>query len=681
MTKKTNMTKKQDRFITFFLVLIIIVLINAISYQFSPVLDLTRDRVYSLSKESKLTLKKLKSPMTVKLFITPNLPPPLSTYERYTKDLLSQYKNAGGGNFQFEIIDAIKNQSEAIDYGVQESQISVLEKDQTQIKRVFFGMSVLYGDTRITIPFIDTTEGLEYEITSMMRNMIDKTDRLLRLQNNLDVYLIVSSEVLPLFPDDSYQILPIAISEAVAEANKTLMDKVVFKNIDTEETNFNEIVEYLDIEKITWDDVLDSDGNVLAEGGSGYFTIAVANGDDIRFLDTYSILEGGKDTVVDEINIAIDNLLKIKKNIGYLEGHGEPPYTLVPPEYGGNPQDAYSAVSDFANSISETYDFVPVSIVNKPLPNSLDALIIASPQSALTEYELYEIDQFIMTGKPVLFLFNSVNVDVAAQSQGMPPRIINFNTGLNSIITNYGLYVEPNLIFDEESYKAQPSQNAPVENLYYVPLLLPENINSKSPITKGLNLIVVPFASEIIEVSNAMSNTKVTVLASTSRRSWTEVQGYSFSPNTTKVPDYSDRFAKRIVAAMVEGEMKSAFADREIPELENQVNLRVSKKLNSTPYGSVFVVSSSEMVKNPGFMANSIFLMNIVDYMAGDVGLMDIRRKGVIYNPPFSVDEGIKFVVRAINIVLLPLGVILFGLILWNMDKKRRRAIKKRFDN
>lgn len=680
MTKKTNMTKKQDRFITFFLILIIIVLINAIFYQFSPVLDLTRDRVYSLSEESKSTLKKLKTPMTVKLFITPNLPPPLSTYERYTKDLLSQYKNASGGNFRFEIIDAIKNQSEAIDYGIQESQISVLEKDQTQTKRVFFGMSVLYGETRTTIPFINTTEGLEYSITSMMRNMIDKTDRLLRLQNNLDVYLIVSSEVLPLFPDDSYQILPIAVSEAVAEANKTLMDKVVFKNIDTEKTNFNEIVEYLDIEKITWDDVLDSDGNVLAKGGAGYFTIAVANGDDIRFLDTYSILQGGKDTVVDEINIAIDNLLKIKKNIGYLEGHGEPPYTVIPPEYGGNPEDAYAAVSDFANAISETYDFVPVYINNKPLPNSLDALIIASPQLSLTEYELYQIDQFIMTGKPVLFLFNSVNVDVASQSQGLPPRIINFETGLNSIITNYGLYVEPNLIFDEESYKAQQSANSPVESLYYVPLLLPENINSKSPITKALNLLVVPFSSEIIEVSNSM-NTKITILASSSKRSWTEVEGYSFSPNATRIPDSPDRFAKRIVATMLEGEMKSAFADREIPELENQANIQVSKKLDSTPYGSIFVISSSEMAKNPGFMANSIFLMNIVDYMAGDVGLMDIRRKGVIYNPPFSVDEGIKFIVRAVNIVLLPLGVILFGFILWNMDKKRRKAIKKRFDN
>ena len=57
------MTKKKDRIITFILVLIIIILINAIINQFNPSLDLTRDKVYSLSKESKTLIKNIKEPM------------------------------------------------------------------------------------------------------------------------------------------------------------------------------------------------------------------------------------------------------------------------------------------------------------------------------------------------------------------------------------------------------------------------------------------------------------------------------------------------------------------------------------------------------------------------------------------------------------------------------------------
>ena len=88
------MTKKKDRIITFILVLIIIILINAIINQFNPSLDLTRDKVYSLSKESKTLIKNIKEPMSVKFFITPNLPPPFSTYEKYVRDIFEEYKNS-----------------------------------------------------------------------------------------------------------------------------------------------------------------------------------------------------------------------------------------------------------------------------------------------------------------------------------------------------------------------------------------------------------------------------------------------------------------------------------------------------------------------------------------------------------------------------------------------------------
>ena len=178
------MTKKKDRIITFILVLIIIILINAIINQFNPSLDLTRDKVYSLSKESKTLIKNIKEPMSVKFFITPNLPPPFSTYEKYVRDIFEEYKSK---NISFEIIDASKNQSLANQYGISSSQISVLERDQTQTKVAYMGLAFLYGDSIETIPFIESTEGLEYRIDTAIRKMIDKNDKLKRLENNLNV--------------------------------------------------------------------------------------------------------------------------------------------------------------------------------------------------------------------------------------------------------------------------------------------------------------------------------------------------------------------------------------------------------------------------------------------------------------------------------------------------------------
>jgi len=673
------MTKKQDRYITFALILIIILLLNALLFQYSPMIDLTKDKIYSISDETKATLQNLREPMTVKFFITPNLPPPFLTYEKYTKDLLTQYKNASGGNFNFEIIDASRNKEEAIANGVSESQINVLEKDQTQIKIVFFGLSVMYGESKEVIPFIQSTVGMEYYITTLMRNMINKNDRLSRLKDNLDVYLIVSSDVIPLLPEGTFEVLPITLNEAIMEANKTLMNKVTFQNVDTKASNFEELVSTLGIEKVVWESVLDENGNIVLEGGEGYFDLILANGDDMISLNTYSLLEGDNAYIVSEIEAGINDLLKITKTVGYLQGHNEIPYIIVPEQYGGNPNDYYTAASDFANAIGGNYEFLPINILEGSIPNSVDALIVAGSETPFSEYELYEIDQFIMSGKPVLFLLNGVKVDQSelVQAGYVMPTLIPIDNNLDSILTNYGVTVANNFILDKESYQAQANQNAPLESLYYVPIILPENINDKNPITKGITSLLSPFSSEVLEITNE-NNVKFTPLIYTSKDSWIVSDGEGFSSQTMNPEGKEIDFKRHIIAASLEGEMPSAFMGKEIPKREGRT-FESKEMIEKTPYGRLIVVGSPEMIKNPGFQANAIFAMSAVDYIAGDTGLMDIRRKGSVYNPPYNIGDFAKLVVRGLNIVFLPLAVILFGFVLWNIDKKRRKNIKQKF--
>lgn len=680
---KRILTKKEDRIITFILVLIIIILINAIVVQFSPTLDLTNDSIYSLSEESKLMLKSLKEPMTVKLFITPNLPPPFSTYERYVKDLLTQYKSSGKGNFNFEIINATKDPSQAREYGIQPSQISVLEKDQTQTKVAYLGMAILYGDSIESIPFIQSTEGLEYRMSTLIRKMADKNDKLSRLKENLNVYLIVSPEVIKLLPPGSYETLPITVSEAITEANKTLMNKVAFNNVDTKSKEGEEIIYKLDVPKMKWDDIKDNRGDIIVPKGEGYFSLVLQNGDDIKDLSTYPILQGTKEDLIKEITGGIDNILGLQATIGYVEGHGEAKYFSVPPEYGGNPNDTYDTISDYANAIQDTYTFLPIDISSKPIPSNVDAIIIAGSQSAFSEYELYQIDQFIMNGNPVLFLLNGVviNQDQMVQmGMAMPTLIANTNR-LNDILPNYGLSVATNFIFDEEAYKASVRQGEPPQSIYYIPLILPENISSKNPITKSIKLMFTPLVSEILLNTND-KNVRITPLVYTSKKSWIEESGATFAPGTMFPPTDTNKFSRHLIAATSEGEMKSAFEGKSIPkpDITNAVTLPIKASIDATLSGKISVIGSYEMAKNNAFTINNVFLMNLVDWMAGDSGLMNIRRKGVVYNPPYSITDFGRFVVRAINIVIVPLAVIVFGIILWNIDKKRRKDIFERFN-
>ena len=677
------MTKKKDRIITFILILIIIFLINAIINQFTPAIDLTRDKVYSLSKESKTLVRNLKEPMTVKFFVTPNLPPPFSAYEKYIKDIFEGYKSAGGKNLSFEVVDASKDSAQASQYGVSPTQISVLEKDQTQTKVAYMGLAFIYGDSIETIPFIQSTEGLEYNIDTTIRKMMDKNDKLTRLENNLNVYYVSSPEIYDLLPIGAVELIPDSIMKAVASANKNLMNKVQFINVDmTNPSKENEdLLKKLNIKKIEWNDIKDPNGNIVANKGSAYFSLVLENGDDIRELSTSYILYGAFDEIENEILKNIDSMLGLKATIGYVQGHEEANYITIPPQFGGNPNDAYDSVSEYVSEIEANYNFEPVDISLNDIPSNIDALIIAGSKTAFSDYELYKLDQFIMSGKPVLFMLNGVQInqdDPNAQMYG--PTLIPVTNRLNEILTNYGFTVAENMIFDDNAYKAQLQQGMPEQKMYYIPLIASENINAKNDITKSINILLTPISSEIITNTNN-TDIKVTPLIYTSDKSWTETE--NFAASMTGIPTDESKLSKRLLAASFEGKMNSAFEGKEIPSsinAQNNINSSINR-INSTTSGRVIVVGSYEMAKNSAYNVNKIFLMNLVDYMVGDTGLMSIRRKGAIFNPPYTVPESIKLFVRVINIVMLPIAVIVFGLMLWSSDKKRRQKIFEKFNS
>ncbi|OEJ16099.1 ABC transporter [Brachyspira hampsonii] len=677
------MTKKKDRIITFSLIVVIIILINAIANQFTPMIDLTKDKVYSLSKESKNLVKNLKEPMSVKFFVTPNLPPPFSTYEKYIKDLFEGYKAAGGKNISFEVIDASKHSDLANQYRINPTQISVLEKDQTQTKVAYMGLSFIYGDSIETIPFVQSTEGLEYNIDTTIRKMMDKNDRLARLENNLNVYYVSSKEIYDLLPIGAFELIPDSIMKAVADANIDLMNKVRFINVDMSNPSpeNEELLKKLNIKKIEWDDIKDPNGNIVANKGSAYFSLVLENGDDIRQLSTSYILYGAFDEIKNEISKNIDSILGLKATIGYVQGHEEANYITIPPQFGGNPNDAYDSVSEYVTEIQGNYNFEAVDIALNDIPSSIDALIIAGSKTAFSDYELYKLDQFIMSGKPVLFMLNGVEInqdDPAAQMYG--PKLIPVTNRLNEILNNYGFTVAENMIFDDNAYKAQLQQGMPEQKMYYIPLIASENINAKNDITKSINLLLTPISSEIITNTNN-TDIKVTPLIYTSGKSWVETE--NFASSMTGMPQDSSRLSKRLLAASFEGKMNSAFAGKDIPSstnAQNNINSGINR-INSTTSGRVIVVGSYEMAKNSAYTANKIFLMNLVDYMAGDTGLMSIRRKGAVFNPPYQVPETVKLFVRVINIVMLPAAIIVFGLMLWSSDKKRRQKIFEKFNS
>jgi len=97
--------KKMSKYYTFSLYLIIIILINLAGVSLFFRIDLTANRLYSLSKASKKAVSTLKEPMTINVFFSKNLPAPYNNVESYLHDLLEEYSLYANNYLSFRFFD------------------------------------------------------------------------------------------------------------------------------------------------------------------------------------------------------------------------------------------------------------------------------------------------------------------------------------------------------------------------------------------------------------------------------------------------------------------------------------------------------------------------------------------------------------------------------------------------
>ena len=153
---------------------LILVVVNLIGLNVFGRLDLTDDRVYSLSDASVDLVENLDDPVTVTALFTDGLPAPYSANRRFLKDKLDDYRAYGGSKFQYRFVDPGDDtdlQSEAARFGVPPVQIQVIESDNVQLRNAWMGLSIEYGGQRETVPVIEDLSTLEYDITGAIRRL------------------------------------------------------------------------------------------------------------------------------------------------------------------------------------------------------------------------------------------------------------------------------------------------------------------------------------------------------------------------------------------------------------------------------------------------------------------------------------------------------------------------------
>jgi gliding-associated putative ABC transporter substrate-binding component GldG len=174
--KKKTESSRQQSVIRSLLVIGILILVNIISINIFFRIDLTPNKIYTLSDASKTIVGKLDDKLVVKAYFTDNLPSPYNNNRRYLQELLDDYRSNSNGQLSYEIIspsDESELEKDAQRYGIQPVQVQTYKNDRAEAMKAYMGMVLLYGSKQETMGLIGGVENLEYDITGAIKRLTE----------------------------------------------------------------------------------------------------------------------------------------------------------------------------------------------------------------------------------------------------------------------------------------------------------------------------------------------------------------------------------------------------------------------------------------------------------------------------------------------------------------------------
>lgn len=660
------------------LFVVAIILLNLVASHAYLRWDITGPRSYSLSRASRELVRTLDKPLHVQVFFAKNLQAPYSSVYQYVQDILGEYKNAANKNFSCTFYDMGRpeNQNLARNYGLNQIQIREVKNNEVGFKNVYMGMVLTYADQMEVIDGIVSSDGLEYKITTAMSGIIAATNDLSNLSGPVTATLY-RSQILSELHIQGYDRLSESVHDAVDALNKKYRGRIELSEVSPPSEDVAYLRERYGVPSVPLKDNstgVTSYGTLalVLESGDAYRCIPFGIGQSIDlFRGAVIYTLQGLDGLEDDIDASIQSLASNVTVIAWSTGHGELSTT-----------DSEQGAGFLAEILNERYTLRNVSLADDEIPVGVRTLIIDGPKDAFSDEELYKIDQFILRGGNVMIFADPFDM---VQTQYYP-QYVPLSTGLEKILDRHGITLNHEYVMDEECAYSYDNRTGQQSKTYYIPLVQKYTLNQKNPVSKNLGYVgfIIP-GSVDSSAAQKRSGQKVTVLASSSDKSWAMRDNIMLSPQFINPPSERSGEHSYDMAVLVEGEFESAFGSR--PASENQdgiVEFGESHLSKSVSPGKILVIATS-YITGPdvaqGFFQNTVmFLENAVDYMNGREDLCTMRTKGLSVSALRTTTGAFVSMAKYFNEIGLAVLVALAGLSVMLRRKKRRAAIRMSYN-
>jgi gliding-associated putative ABC transporter substrate-binding component GldG len=339
-----------------------------------------------------------------------------------------------------------------------------------------------------------------------------------------------------------------------------------------------------------------------------------------------------------EYNIS-SNIKKLaatgKPFIGIMQGHGEP---------------SMQNLGSVRQSLNVLYK--PETFSLSDTANALqkyNTVAIIAPTDSFPESHLEQLDQYLARGGKLFIGLNRVKGDFR-RARGTP-----LSTGLETWLEEKGIQVNSNFVIDANCQRVSVQQpNNPFRFSVEFPYLPIINNFPEHPITKGLEAVSMRFASTVEFVGD--SSLTYIPLAKTSQQSGTKSPPLMFN-------------------------VQKSWSESDFPESGLTVAAALKGNLTGEGNTEMVVVGDGDFPvtqrgqQGGGNRDNVSFMVNSIDWLSDETGLMTLRTKGVTSRPLEQVEESRKTFLKYFNF-LLPI-VLIIGYGIFRFQHKRILRIKR----
>jgi gliding-associated putative ABC transporter substrate-binding component GldG len=349
--------------------------------------------------------------------------------------------------------------------------------------------------------------------------------------------------------------------------------------------------------------------------------------------------------------------------VGVVQGFGSP--------------SLFGDMGQIAQVVRERYELQEVDLEQgEALPSGLSAVLVVDPQVPLSEWALSQLDGYLAGGGGLAVLAGGTHADLQGQvATDLPDRF-------GGLLADWGVTLDNDLVGDPHNVRITVSQRRGLFTLQnmvdypYIPLV--SDLSPDNPVVSGLESVFLPFVSTV-EV-RPVEGIHYTELMKSSPESW---QGKAPYDVRALIPEGERRIRARAggpytVAVAAEGTFPSRYAGRTVNRPQPDGDQSVEVAAPEPAPGRLVVVGSGEFLRDTYMMNGEDvpFLMNGIDWLARDEGLIALRSRGVTDRPLAPVSDPAREAIKAANLVGGALLLVLVGLVRWRLRRGRRRRLE-----